>query len=154
MSQLRQKYPFLVPCHFPLKVKNFGANLLSVLQHSSFQPFISWLSFVFSRVRNLNCPDQKIAFWTDYVTDISKEAEYGYNLDASSVFYPWVKHRMADITNYRSHSFTNLFTGKKSPVAQTPFMQEFDDSVQHFVNPEQQNGAISQDDNQLIGFGS
>ncbi|KAK2565759.1 Senecionine N-oxygenase [Acropora cervicornis] len=105
-------------------------------------------------VQNLNCPDQKIAFWTDYVTDISKEAEYGYNLDASSVFYPWVKHRMADITNYRSHSFTNLFTGKKSPVTKTPFMQEFDDSVHHFVNPEQRNGAISQDDNQLIGFGS
>jgi len=110
----------------------------------------SWLL----RVQNLNCPDQKIAFWTDYVTDISKEAEYGYNLDASSVFYPWVKHRMADITNYRSHSFTNLFTGKKSPVTKTPFMQEFDDSVHHFVNPEQRNGAISQDDNQLIGFGS
>ena len=88
-------------------------------------------------MRNLNCPDEKIAFWTDYITDISKEADYGCNLDASSVFYPWLKHRMADITNYRSHSFANLFTGKKSPVAKTPFMQEFDDSMQHFVNPEQ-----------------
>ena len=86
----------------------------------------------------LNDPGEKVDFQTEYITDVSKDADYGYNLDASAVFHSWIKHRMdGDITNYRSHSFTNIFTGKKSPLPHTPFMQEFDHSVQHFLNPEE-----------------
>ena len=48
-----------------------------------------------------------------------------------------LKYKAEDITDYRNKSDTNPFTEKKSPAPKTSFMQEYDDSLQHLLNPEQ-----------------
>lgn len=50
----------------------------------------------------------------EYIIDVLKDVDYGYNLDVLVVFYFWIKYRMdGDIINYRSYSFINIFIGKK-----------------------------------------
>ena len=93
-----------------------------------------WALFINFRMKQIDGPDDGIDFQTDYIADVCQESGYGYNLDASAVYHSWIKYKMEDITTYRSQSYTNIFTGKKSPVPRTPFMQEFDDSMEHFLN--------------------
>ncbi|XP_068692248.1 trimethylamine monooxygenase-like [Montipora foliosa] len=90
----------------------------------------SWIT----KMKQIDGPDDGIDFQTDYIADVCQESGYGYNLDASAAYHAWIKYKMEDITTYRSQSYTNIFTGKKSPVPRTPFMQEFDDSMEHFLN--------------------
>ena len=97
----------------------------------------SSLHFVF-RMGELNGPDDEIDFQTAYIADITKEANYGYNLDTSQCFHVWEKYKQDDITTYRNKSHTSQFTGTKSPVFYTPFMQAFDNSMQNFLTNEKQ----------------
>lgn len=85
----------------------------------------------------INGPDEGIDFQTAYVADIAKESNYPYIIDSSKLFHAWFQYKMDDITTYRSRSYTSIFTGTKSPVFPIPFMQEFDDSMEHFLNTEQ-----------------
>lgn len=83
--------------------------------------------------------DDAVDYQTAYIADIAKEADYGYNIDTSECFHVWLKHRQGDITTYRNQSFTSHFTGTKSTVFHTPFMEAFDHSMQNFVTPKQWN---------------
>jgi len=85
----------------------------------------------------LNGPHEEIDFQTAYVADVAKEANYGFIIDSSPFLHAWVKYKEDDIITYRSRSYTSAFTGTKSPVFRTPFMQAFDDSMQNFLIPEQ-----------------
>ena len=86
----------------------------------------------------LNGVDDEIDFQTAYVADIVEESNYGYNIDVSEMFHAWNKSKQdKGITTYRNQSFTSKFTGTKSPLPHTPFMQEFDDSMQRFLSSEQ-----------------
>ncbi|XP_068740069.1 trimethylamine monooxygenase-like isoform X2 [Montipora capricornis] len=88
-----------------------------------------------SRMKTLRGKDEDIDFQTNYIADLAKETNYMYNLDASAALHAWIKYKKEeDITTYRSQSHSSIFTGKKSPVPQIPFMQEFDDSLEHFLD--------------------
>ena len=98
-----------------------------------------YFNFIFlhftSRMSELNGVDDQIDFQTAYVADIVKESNYGYNIDVSEKFKAWNIHRRDQgITTYRNQSFTSKFTGTKSPLPRTPFMQEFDHSMHHFLS--------------------
>ena len=85
----------------------------------------------------LNGVDDQIDFQTAYVADIVKESNYGYNIDVSEMLHAWNKYKQDHIATYRNQSFTSKFTGSTSPLPRIPFMQEFDDSMQHFLSSEQ-----------------
>lgn len=74
-----------------------------------------------------------IDFQTDLMVDLSKEAEYGYDVDARAIFYTWEKHRIEDIATYRNGSFSSSYTGTKSPVPHTPFMKAMNDSMDNIL---------------------
>ena len=93
--------------------------------------------YFLSRMGELNGIDEDIDFQTAYVADIAKESNYPYIIDSSKLLHAWFQYKMDDITTYRSRSYTSMFTGTKSPVFPIPFMQEFDDSMEHFINTEQ-----------------
>ena len=76
----------------------------------------------------------EIDFQTAHLADLVKESNYNYDLDTSDMFHDWHHHKDEDITTYRDKSFTSKFTGNKSPLLRTPFMQEFDDSLQSFIS--------------------
>ena len=84
----------------------------------------------------LNGPHDEIDFQTAYVADVAMESKYPYNLDSSEFLHAWVRYKMDDILTYRNRSYKSKFTGTVSPVFHTPFMEEFDDSIQHFLNTE------------------
>ena len=44
-----------------------------------------------------------------------------------------VTHRREKIAEYRDKSFTSKFTGTKSPFHHTPFMEEYDDSMENVL---------------------
>ena len=86
-------------------------------------------------MKTLRGKHEEIDFQTNYIADLTKETNYMYNLDASAALHAWIKYKKEeDITTYRSQSHSSIFTGKKSPVPQIPFMQEFDDSLEHFLD--------------------
>ena len=84
----------------------------------------------------LNGPHDEIDFQTAYVADVAMESKYPYNLDSSEFLHAWVRYKMDDILTYRNRSYKSKFTETVSPVFHTPFMEEFDDSMQHFLNTE------------------
>ena len=92
------------------------------------------LHYVCFRMGDLKGPDDEIDYQTAYVADLVKESKYGSDLDSSVFFHAWYKYKMADILTYRQQSYTSKFTGTKSPVRGTPFMEAFDDSMQNYLN--------------------
>lgn len=74
-----------------------------------------------------------IDFQTDVVADISKDADYEYDLDVSDIFHTWASYKIEDITTYRDHPFTSKYTGTTAPVHHTPFMKAMDDSFESFM---------------------
>ncbi|XP_015756330.1 PREDICTED: senecionine N-oxygenase-like [Acropora digitifera] len=103
-------------------------------QHDMINDMRKWIS----RMEALKGHDDGIDFQTDYMTDLVKQTSYAYNLDASAAWHEWAKYkREEDIATYRSQCHRSIFTGKKSSPPNAPFMHEFDDSLQHFLNPNQ-----------------
>ncbi|XP_029183405.2 senecionine N-oxygenase-like [Acropora millepora] len=102
-------------------------------QHDMVNDMRNWIS----RMEALKAHDDGIDFQTDYMTDLVKQTSYAYNLDASAAFHDWAEFKKEDIATYRSQCHSSIFTGKKSSPPNTPFMHEFDDSLQHFLNPNQ-----------------
>ena len=74
-----------------------------------------------------------INFQTDFVMDLAKEAEYGYDLDVADIFHDWEKDKVNNILTYRDISFASKFTKTKSPIHHTPFMTALDDSMACFL---------------------
>ena len=85
-------------------------------------------------MEDLKGSDSEIDFQADFVTDLAKESNYGYDLDVRELIHRFAKMKKQDITTYRDQSYTSKFTGTKSPVHHTPFMEAFDDSLQTFLN--------------------
>lgn len=82
----------------------------------------------------------RIDFQTAYVADLVKDSNYSYDLDVSEILHAWYKTKLENITTYRDQSFTSKFTGHKASLSHTPFMEEFDDSKEHFLlKTEQRN---------------
>ena len=78
-----------------------------------------------------------IAFQTDYLSDVANDANYGYDLDTNQQFFDWMDNKMADILTYRDASHASKFTGVKSPIHHTTFMEALDDSMETFFNAKQ-----------------
>lgn len=83
-----------------------------------------------------DCDDQ-IDFQTDYLVDIAKEANYGYDLDTAEEFHVWEKHKRDNILTYRDQSYASKFTGNKSPIHHTTWIEALDDSKETFLNTKQ-----------------
>jgi len=75
-----------------------------------------------------------IDYQTDYVADLVKESNYGFDLDYSEIQHAWYKSKLADIMTYRDQRYTSKITGTKSLVHHTPFMKAFDDSMETYLN--------------------
>lgn len=88
-------------------------------------------------MENLKNSEGESDFQADYVTDLARESNYGYDLDVREICHQVAKLKRRDITTYRDQSFTSKFTGTKSLVHHTPFMEAFDDSMQTFLNTKQ-----------------
>ena len=76
---------------------------------------------------------EEIHFQTDFIMDLCKDANYGYDLDVSDMFEEWEQHKQESILTYRDKCFTSKFTGTKSPTHKFTFMNAFDDSISAFV---------------------
>ena len=106
---------------------------------------LAWLRFIHvdvhlsNRMGELNDVDDRIDFQTAYVAGLVKESNYSYDLDISEMLHAWNKTKLDNITTYRDQSFTSKHTGHKAPLSHTPFMEEFDDSMEHFLKTEQRN---------------
>lgn len=81
--------------------------------------------------------DDEIDFQTDYLVDIAKEANYGYDLDTAEEFHVWEKHKRDNILTYRDQSYASKFTGSKSPIHHTTWIEALDDSKETFLNTKQ-----------------
>ena len=79
------------------------------------------------------CHDD-VDFQTDFIADISKESNYGYDLNVADMTHLWLKHKEEDIITYRDRSFTSKFSGTTSPVYHTTFMEAFDDSMKSYLS--------------------
>lgn len=80
-----------------------------------------------------DCHDD-INFQTEYLVDIAKNANYGYDLDTAQQFHDWEHHKHEDILSYRDRSHASKFTGTQSPIHHSTFMKALDDSMATFLN--------------------
>ena len=87
-----------------------------------------------SRMNELKDCDEEIDYQTDYLVDIAKEANYGYDLDTAEEFHAWEKHKRDNILTYRDQSYTSKFTGNKSPIHHTTWIKALNDSMETFLN--------------------
>lgn len=90
-----------------------------------------------ARMNELKGCDDEIDFQTDYLVDIAKEANYGYDLDTAEEFHVWEKHKRDNILTYRDQSYASKFTGSKSPIHHTTWIEALDDSKETFLNTKQ-----------------
>ena len=81
--------------------------------------------------------DDDIDFQTEYLVDVAKEANYGYDLDTAEEFHVWEKHKRDNILTYRDQSYTSKFTGNKSPIHHTTWIEALDDSKETFLSTKQ-----------------
>lgn len=73
-------------------------------------------------------------FQTDHVLDLCRATGYTTEITKFiSVFYEWERNRNTDITTYRDHCHTSIFSGTKSLKPRRPWLEEFDDSVEGFL---------------------
>ena len=82
-------------------------------------------------VKDYHCA---VDFQTEYLVDIAKDAEYGYDLDTTQQFYDWQQHKRENILTYRDRSHASKFTGTQSPIHHSTFMEALDDSMATFLN--------------------
>lgn len=88
-------------------------------------------------MKELKGCDDDIDFQTDFLVDIAKEANYGYDLDTAEEFHVWEKHKRDNILTYRDQSYASKFTGTKSPIHHTTWIEALDDSKETFLNTKQ-----------------
>ena len=110
---------------------NDSANFGTVITHLA---FIS-VTFI-NRMGDIKSVDDTIDYQTAYVAEIADESNYGHDIDVSEMLHAWNNYKQDHITTYRNQSFTSKYTGNKAPLPFTLFMEEFDDSMKHFLNSE------------------
>uniref|UniRef100_A0A1I8HMW8 Flavin-containing monooxygenase n=1 Tax=Macrostomum lignano TaxID=282301 RepID=A0A1I8HMW8_9PLAT len=81
----------------------------------------------------LKSHQEAVDLQTDYTVGLAKQANYGFDLDASKLFYKWFDSRDEDITTYRDGQYVSKFTGKLAAPPATPFMSAMDDSLSTFL---------------------
>jgi trimethylamine monooxygenase len=80
-----------------------------------------------------DCHDE-IDFQGDFVDELVKESDYGHCLDVTAIFHSWEHDKDDNILTYRDKSFASIFTGTKSPIHHTTFMEALDDSLECYLN--------------------
>ncbi|XP_074662396.1 trimethylamine monooxygenase-like [Tubulanus polymorphus] len=76
----------------------------------------------------------EIDFQTDHMREMGKDCNYGYDLDTADMFHTWEHHKDENILTYRDKSFTSKFTGNKSPIHHSTFMEALDDSMKCYLS--------------------
>ena len=87
----------------------------------------------YSRLNDLGDQADAIKYQGDFVKDLAAEANYGYDIDVDDIFYSWKADKYKDILTYRDQSFASKFTGTKSPIHHSSFMDALDDSLECFM---------------------
>ena len=116
-------------------ILQISGRLLWVILFSAFN-FHFYVTFV-NRMGDIKSVDDTIDYQTAYVAEIANESNYVHDIDVSEMLHAWNNYKQDHITTYRNQSFTSKYTGNKAPLPFTPFMEEFDDSLEHFLNSEQ-----------------
>ena len=87
----------------------------------------------FERNDDLDDCYKQIEAQTDYVKRLAAEINYGADLDVADLFVEWEHDKHVDILTYRDKSFTSKFSKNKAPVHELPWIENFDDSLENFV---------------------
>ena len=66
--------------------------------------------------------------------DLAAGCDYGHDLDVADMFHSWEEDKHADLLTYRDKSFVCKFTGTKSPIHHSAFMDALDDSMKTFMD--------------------
>ena len=113
---------------------NFGTVIIG---YFAFYIVFHFYVIFINRMGDIKSVDDTIDYQTAYVAEIANESNYGHDIDVSEILHAWNNYKQDHITTYRNQSFTSKYTGNKAPLPFTPFMEEFDDSMKHFLNSEQ-----------------
>ena len=89
------------------------------------------LGFRFNAIKD--CHDD-IDFQGDLVNVLAKESNYGADLDIREILHTWEHYKDESILTYRDKAFTSKYTGDKSPIHHSTFMEAMDDSLECFMN--------------------
>ena len=76
---------------------------------------------------------EAIDFQTDYVVDLAKLSDYGYDLNMRDLFHTWEQHKRVNIVTYRDQPHYSKYTGKKTPAHHTKWWVAMDDSKEAFL---------------------
>lgn len=77
-----------------------------------------------------------VDFQTEYIRDLISLTDYPeFNLDkVGEMFKTWLKDKEVDILTYRDKVFTSVMDGTKAEKHHTPWMKEFDDSLEKYLD--------------------
>ncbi|XP_074660925.1 trimethylamine monooxygenase-like [Tubulanus polymorphus] len=76
-----------------------------------------------------------LEFQTEYILDIADEAKYGYNLDGRGIMLKYLPHFLEKpYTGSKDYQARSNVTGKIAPPHHTDFLQNFDLSLQSYLN--------------------
>ena len=89
--------------------------------------------FVIFRFNALTDVHDQINFQSDLVNLVAKECCYGADLDIRDMLHTWIKYKQESILTYRDKAFTSKFTGVRSPIHHSTFMEAMDDSLECFI---------------------
>ncbi len=68
------------------------------------------------------------------MTALAKETGYQDDLHMIKMFYDWVNDMTANILTYRDVGHVSKYTKNKAPVPKIPFFENYDSSLDAFIN--------------------
>ena len=91
------------------------------------------IRFVNFRCNAIKDDHEDIDFRGDLVNLLAKESNYGHDLDIRHILHAWKTYKEESIMAYRDKAFASKYTGHKSPIHHSTFMEAMDDSLECFV---------------------
>ena len=74
-----------------------------------------------------------VNFQTDYVMELAKIGDYGYDLDNAKLFHDWIANKVKDVVGYRDQPHYSAFTNTATPAHHTKWWEARDDSKEAFL---------------------
>ncbi|XP_063406050.1 trimethylamine monooxygenase-like [Mytilus trossulus] len=87
------------------------------------------------RCNSLKDIHEQIDFQADFIKDLSDGTEYSSDAPkAKDFFHKWACDKRANIVTYRDQQYKSLYSGTETVPCSKPWFQNFDDSLNSFVN--------------------
>ena len=79
---------------------------------------------------------QAVRFQADYIRDLIEQTDYPmFDLDeVVETFLAWKADKKLDILTYRDKAYRSVMTGTMAAIHHTPWMAEFDDSLDRYLS--------------------